>query len=87
MGCYNFFPTINADCSCSDRCNGCSTLSGAGTINKPGLEGRITSLVIISVHSVYQNWFGQSGTTSIPTALSCKTFCKTLGIHINGGKE
>lgn len=41
--------------------------------------GRDTSLV-------YQGWFGQSGATRIPSALSWYIFCRTSGIIENGGK-
>ena len=41
--------------------------------------GRDTSLV-------HQGWFGQSGLTRIPFALSWYIFCRTSGIIENGGK-
>ena len=80
---FNYSPETSA-ARCIVLLSGCSSVGLVGRTSKSDLGGRATSFLIISWDSwLYQIWFGQSGVTNIPTALSFHIFCITLaGMHI-----
>ena len=69
-------------------CRGCFSNGCVGRVNSfgDGLRsmGGSTSTVI---RTEYQVCVGHCGTTITPVAFSCLTFCSTLSMQLNGGKQ